>query len=124
MNCEVVVLELEHDVVQAQLKTSQDTLDATRLRLKAGSIAQVDLDRTLMAHIENQRLFQQTELSLTTAEASINKICGVLPITASLLRQAMSEVAQQNDLQDYLQNNLLSVLFNSISCVKKPISII
>ncbi|ENX18189.1 hypothetical protein F895_00261 [Acinetobacter sp. CIP 64.2] len=101
---QVVILELEHDVVQAQLKTSQATLDATRLRLKAGSIAQVDLDRTLMAHIENQRLFQQTELALATAKRQLANLWG------STDNRYSAEMAnawpQQQDLQSYLQDNL------------------
>lgn len=101
---QVVVLELEHDVVQAQLKTSQATLDATRLRLKAGSIAQVDLDRTLMAHIENQRLFQQTELALATAKRQLANLWGSTDNRFSA--QASNVWPQQQDLQSYMQNNL------------------
>lgn len=101
---QVVVLELEHDVVQAQLKTSQATLDATRLRLQAGSIAQVDLDRTLMAHIENQRLFQQTELALATAKRQLANLWGSTDNRFSA--QASNVWPQQKDLQAYVQNNL------------------
>ncbi|KYQ85250.1 RND transporter [Acinetobacter sp. NRRL B-65365] len=101
---QVVVLELEHDVVRAQLKTSQATLDATRLRLQAGSIAQVDLDRTLMAHIENQRLFQQTELALATAKRQLANLWGSTDNRFSA--QASNVWPQQKDLQAYVQNNL------------------
>lgn len=101
---QVVVLELEHDVVQAQLKTSQATLDATRLRLKAGSIAQVDLDRTLMSHIENQRLFQQTELALATAKRQLANLWGSTGNRFSA--QASNVWPQQQELQSYMQNNL------------------
>ncbi|MEB6667330.1 TolC family protein [Acinetobacter vivianii] len=101
---QVVVLELEHDVVRAQLKTSQATLDATRLRLQAGSIAQVDLDRILMAHIENQRLFQQTELALATAKRQLANLWGSTDNRFSA--QASNVWPQQKDLQAYVQNNL------------------
>lgn len=101
---QVVVLEMEHDVVQAQLKTSQATLDATRLRLQAGSIAQVDLDRTLMSHIENQRLFQQTELALATAKRQLANLWGSTGNRFSV--QASNVWPQQQDLQAYMQNNL------------------
>lgn len=101
---QVVVLELEHDVVRAQLKTSQATLDATRLRLQAGSIAQVDLDRTLMAHIENQRLFQQTELALATAKRQLANLWGSTDNRFSA--QASNVWPQQKDLQAYVQHNL------------------
>ncbi|MFP6842440.1 MAG: TolC family protein [Acinetobacter sp.] len=101
---QVVVLELEHDVVQAQLKTSQATLDATRLRQQAGSIAQVDLDRTLMAHIENQRLFRQTELALAIAKRQLANLWGSTDNLFSA--RASNAWPQQKDLQSYLQNNL------------------
>ena len=68
---QVSILELEHEVAKAQLRTSKNLLDATRLRFQAGSIAQVDLDRTLMTHVENQRLYQEVELSLSSAKKKI-----------------------------------------------------
>ncbi|MFH4202293.1 TolC family protein, partial [Acinetobacter baumannii] len=70
------ILELEHEVAKAQLKTSKNLLDATRLRFQAGSIAQVDLDRTLMTHVENQRLYQEVELSLSSAKRKLANLWG------------------------------------------------
>ena len=73
---QVLVLQMEQHVAQAQLKTSQENLNATRLRYQAGSIAQVDLDRQLMAHIENQRQAQQAQLNLTIAKQQLANLWG------------------------------------------------
>ena len=65
---QVAILELENQIAQAQLTNSQAILDATRLRYRAGSIAQVDQDRTLVTHIENQRAAKEIELNLEIAK--------------------------------------------------------
>lgn len=88
---EIVVLQQQHDILRKQLDSSQKILDAARLRYKAGSIAQVDFDRSLMSHIENQRAFQESELSLRTSKQKMAALWGqsssdfrVLDDTASI----------------------------------------
>lgn len=73
---EVVVAEQQHAILLKQLSSSQKILDAARLRYKAGSIAQVDFNRSLMNHVENQRAFQESELGLNLAKQKMAALWG------------------------------------------------
>ncbi|MDR8274410.1 TolC family protein, partial [Acinetobacter baumannii] len=61
---QVALLELEKSLIGEQLAVSQENLSASEKRYQAGSIAQVDVDRVRMSHLENQRLYQQVDLKL------------------------------------------------------------
>lgn len=73
---QVLVLQEEQNVIRAQLVSSQANVDATRLRYQAGSIAKLDLDRSLLAHIEIQRQTQQVEQSLQIAKKQLANLWG------------------------------------------------
>lgn len=68
---QLAVLQQEQQLTRAQLKSSQALLDATRLRYRAGSISQLDLDRGLMAHIENQQRDQQAQQAVQIAKRQL-----------------------------------------------------
>ncbi|MBC6812183.1 TolC family protein, partial [Acinetobacter baumannii] len=59
-----------------QLAVSQENLSASEKRYQAGSIAQVDVDRVRMSHLENQRLYQQVDLKLQVAKQQLANLWG------------------------------------------------
>lgn len=105
---QVLILQMEQQVLQSQLKTSQANLDATRLRYQAGSISQVDLDRVLMAHIENQRQAQQTQLNLLVAKQQLANLWG--ETTSDYQVETHQEIGELNLtdklIQRYEEENL------------------
>jgi len=73
---QVALLELEKSLVGEQLSVSQENLLASEKRYQAGSIAQVDVDRVRMSHLENQRLYQQVDLKLQVAKQQLVNLWG------------------------------------------------
>ncbi|MDR7016037.1 TolC family protein [Acinetobacter sp. 3657] len=73
---QVALLQLEKSVIAEQLQVSQQNLDASQRRYQAGSIAQVDVERVRIAHLENQRLFQQADLQLQLAQKQLASLAG------------------------------------------------
>ncbi|MFW1810115.1 TolC family protein [Acinetobacter ursingii] len=106
---QVAVFEMENQIAQQQLANSQDILDATRLRYRAGSIAQLDQDRTLMAHIENQRAAQEVELNLNIARKRLANLWGESTYSDHLgFNRANAWPSQSKaDVAAHLQQNLL-----------------
>lgn len=73
---QVALLELEKSLIAEQLEVSQENLLASEKRYQAGSIAQVDVDRVRMSHLENQRLYQQVDLKLQVAKQQLVNLWG------------------------------------------------
>jgi len=73
---QVALLELEKSLIGEQLFVSQENLLASEKRYQAGSIAQVDVDRVRMSHLENQRLYQQVDLKLQVAKQQLVNLWG------------------------------------------------
>lgn len=73
---QVALLELEKSLIGEQLFVSQENLLALEKRYQAGSIAQVDVDRVRMSHLENQRLYQQVDLKLQVAKQQLVNLWG------------------------------------------------
>ncbi|HCA5050062.1 TPA: TolC family protein [Acinetobacter baumannii] len=73
---QVALLELEKSLIGEQLAVSQENLSASEKRYQAGSIAQVDVDRVRMSHLENQRLYQQVDLKLQVAKQQLTNLWG------------------------------------------------
>ncbi|MDR6796919.1 TolC family protein [Acinetobacter calcoaceticus] len=73
---QVALLELEKSLIGEQLSVSQENLLASEKRYQAGSIAQVDVDRVRMSHLENQRLYQQVDLKLQVAKQQLVNLWG------------------------------------------------
>ena len=106
---QVAVFEMENQIAQQQLANSQDILDATRRRYRAGSIAQLDQDRTLMAHIENQRAAQEVELNLNIARKRLANLWGETVYSDRLgFNRANAWPSESKaDVAAHLQQNLL-----------------
>ncbi len=73
---QVALLELEKSLIAEQLEVSQENLLASEKRYQAGSIAQVDVDRVRMSHLENQRLYQQVDLKVQVAKQQLVNLWG------------------------------------------------
>ena len=73
---QVALLELEKSLIGEQLAVSQENLSASEKRYQAGNIAQVDVDRVRMSHLENQRLYQQVDLKLQVAKQQLANLWG------------------------------------------------
>ena len=124
---QILVLQEELKISKTQLADSQANVDATRLRYRAGSVSRLDLDRTLLAHIENQRRTQEMELSLSTVKRQLANLWGAAELdhdlsvsraqlwpsdTTAFVQQALNEnlLAQSIQLQKVKQQANLAYL--------------
>lgn len=110
---QVALLELEKSLVGEQLSVSQENLQASEKRYQAGSIAQVDVDRVRMSHLENQRLYQQVDLKLQVAKQQLVNLWGGGSSQFQLFQspnQLWALAANVEPSQD-AQNNLLERAF-------------
>lgn len=110
---QVALLELEKSFIAEQLEVSQENLLASEKRYQAGSIAQVDVDRVRMSHLENQRLYQQVDLKLQVAKQQLVNLWGGGSSQFQLFQspnQLWALAANVEPSQD-AQNNLLERSF-------------
>lgn len=110
---QVALLELEKSLIAEQLEVSQENLQASEKRYQAGSIAQVDVDRVRMSHLENQRLYQQVDLKLQVAKQQLVNLWGGGSSQFQLFQspnQLWALAANLEPSQD-AQNNLLERSF-------------
>lgn len=110
---QVALLELEKSLIGEQLSVSQENLLASEKRYQAGSIAQVDVDRVRMSHLENQRLYQQVDLKLQVAKQQLVNLWGGGSSQFQLFQspnQLWALAANVEPSQD-AQNNLLERSF-------------
>nr|WP_312325177.1 TolC family protein [Acinetobacter oleivorans] len=110
---QVALLELEKSLIAEQLEVSQENLLASEKRYQAGSIAQVDVDRVRMSHLENQRLYQQVDLKLQVAKQQLVNLWGGGSSQFQLFQspnQLWALAANVESSQD-AQNNLLERSF-------------
>lgn len=110
---QVALLELEKSFIAEQLEVSQENLLASEKRYQAGSIAQVDVDRVRMTHLENQRLYQQVDLKLQVAKQQLVNLWGGGSSQFQLFQspnQLWALAANVEPSQD-AQNNLLERSF-------------
>ncbi|MDI3452139.1 TolC family protein [Acinetobacter sp. V89_4] len=110
---QVALLELEKSLIAEQLEVSQENLLALEKRYQAGSIAQVDVDRVRMSHLENQRLYQQVDLKLQVAKQQLVNLWGGGSSQFQLFQspnQLWTLAANLEPSQD-AQNNLLERSF-------------
>jgi len=110
---QVALLELEKSLIGEQLEVSQENLLASEKRYQAGSIAQVDVDRVRMSHLENQRLYQQVDLKLQVAKHQLVNLWGGGSSQFQLFQspnQLWALAANVEPSQD-AQNNLLERSF-------------
>ncbi|TCB25408.1 TolC family protein [Acinetobacter sp. ANC 4633] len=105
---QLAVLQQEHQLIQAQLRSSQALLDATRLRYRAGSISQLDLDRGLMVHIENQQRDQQAQQAVQIAQSQLAHLWGETNSDARDVQLEDPLNSAESQIKQHQQNNLFA----------------
>lgn len=102
---QVALFQLEKSLIAEQLQVSQQNLDATLKRYQAGSIAQVDVDRIRIAHLENQRIYQQADLQLRIAQQQLASFWGS-DLNQFVIAPSVNELwAQANQIKPTVEHN-------------------
>lgn len=73
---QLAIAELERNIVNEQLRVSEENLKAIEKRFTAGGIAQVDVNRARLSHAENIRLFRQADLQVQVATQQLSNLWG------------------------------------------------
>ncbi|MCG2573833.1 TolC family protein [Acinetobacter sp. ME22] len=105
---QLAVLQQEQQLTRAQLNSSQALLDATRLRYRAGSISLLDVDRGLMAHIDNQLRDQQLQQSVQIAKRQLAHLWGENSNAAFDLKLENPLSSTEAAIEQHQQNNLMN----------------
>ena len=110
---QVALFQLEKSLIAEQVQVSQQNLDATVKRYQAGSIAQVDVERVRMAHLENQRIFQQADLQLQVAQKQLAGFVGsdsnqfvIAPSANELWSRATQVKTDQQQIENLFERSL------------------
>ncbi|WP_010113020.1 TolC family protein [Acinetobacter sp. P8-3-8] len=105
---QLAIFELERNVVQQQLKVSEENLNAIQKRYQAGSIAQVDVDRARLSHAENERLYRQADLQVQVLTQQLSSLWGEVDksIVIGLSPQSLWPASTHQQVQQYLAENL------------------
>ena len=106
---QLAVFELERNVVREQLTVSEENLTAIQKRYQAGSVAQVDVDRAKLSHLENARLYRQADLQVQVATQQLSHLWGEsnLSIHIGLSPQSLWPSSTHQQVQEYLSENLM-----------------
>ena len=110
---QVALFQLEKSLIAEQLQVSQENLDATMKRYQAGSIAQVDVDRIGIAHLENQRIYQQADLQLQVAQKQLAILWGenrntfvIAPTVNELWARATAVKTDEQNIENLFERSL------------------
>ena len=110
---QVALFQLEKSLIAEQLQVSQQNLDATVKRYQAGSIAQVDVERVRIAHLENQRIYQQADLQLRIAQQQLASFWGsdlnqfvIAPSANELWSRATQVKTDQQQIENLFERSL------------------
>ena len=110
---QVALFQLEKSLIAEQLQVSQENLDATMKRYQAGSIAQVDVERVRIAHLENQRIYQQADLQLRIAQQQLASFWGsdlnqfvIAPSANELWSRATQVKTDQQQIENLFERSL------------------
>ena len=110
---QVALFQLEKSLVAEQLQVSQENLDATMKRYQAGNIAQVDVERVRIAHLENQRIYQQADLQLRVAQQQLASFWGsdlnqfvIAPSVNELWSRATVVKTDRQDIENLFERGL------------------
>lgn len=110
---QVALWQLEKSLIAEQLQVSQQNLDATEKRYQAGSIAQVDVERVRIAHLENQRIYQQADLQLQVAQQQLASFWGsdsnqfrISPSVNELWSRATQVKVDQEQIENLFERGL------------------
>lgn len=110
---QVALFQLEKSLIAEQLQVSQENLDATMKRYQAGNIAQVDVERVRIAHLENQRIYQQADLQLRVAQQQLASFWGsdlnqfvIAPSVNELWSRATVVKTDRQDIENLFERGL------------------
>ena len=110
---QVALFQLEKSLLAEQLQVSQENLDATMKRYQAGNIAQVDVERVCIAHLENQRIYQQADLQLRVAQQQLASFWGndlnqfvIAPSVNELWSRATVVKTDRQDIENLFERGL------------------
>ena len=110
---QVALFQLEKSLLAEQLQVSQENLDATMKRYQAGNIAQVDFERVRIAHLENQRIYQQADLQLRVAQQQLASFWGsdlnqfvIAPSVNELWSRATVVKTDRQDIENLFERGL------------------
>lgn len=110
---QVALFQLEKSLLAEQLQVSQENLDATMKRYQAGNIAQVDVERVRIAHLENQRIYQQADLQLRVAQQQLASLWGenrntfvIAPSVNELWSRATVVKTDRQDIENVFERGL------------------
>ena len=110
---QVALFQLEKSLIAEQLQVSQENLDATMKRYQAGNIAQVDVERVRIAHLENQRIYQQADLQLRVAQQQLASFWGsdlnqfvIAPSVNELWSRATAIKTDRPDIENLFEKSL------------------
>ena len=103
---ETVIAELEHQLTEQQLATSQQILDATQKRYQAGAIAQVDVDRIKMNVLSDARLAVQVTQRLQAAKQNLSALWGERSLTQNTMNA--SALAVENIFPKWSKDQVLA----------------
>lgn len=110
---QVALWQLEKSLIAEQLQVSQQNLEATEKRYQAGSIAQVDVERVRIAHLENQRIYQQADLQLQVAQQQLASFWGsdsnqfrISPSVNELWSRATQVKVDQEPIENLFERSL------------------
>jgi len=110
---QVALWQLEKSLIAEQLQVSQQNLEATEKRYQAGSIAQVDVERVRIAHLENQRIYQQADLQLQVAQQQLASFWGsdsnqfrISPSVNELWSRATQVKVDQEQIENLFERGL------------------
>ncbi|MDH1915416.1 TolC family protein [Acinetobacter junii] len=104
---QLAIAELEKNIVNEQLRVSQENLQAIEKRFNAGSIAQVDVNRARLSHAENIRLFRQADLQVQVATQQLSNLWGTSDksLQVNLSSQKLWPKSTHEQVQEYLAEN-------------------
>lgn len=110
---QLAIFELEYNVVREQLTVSEENLNAIQTRYRAGSVAQVDVDRAKLSHAENLRLYRQADLQVQIATQQLSNVWGDADksVRIGLSPQSLWPSSTHQQVQQYLADNLLEKLY-------------
>ena len=110
---QVALFQLEKSLIAEQLQVSQENIDATMKRYQAGNIAQVDVERVRIAHLENQRIYQQADLQLRVAQQQLASFWGsdlnqfvIAPSVNELWSRATAIKTDRPDIENLFEKSL------------------
>jgi len=122
---QLAIAELERNIVNEQLRVSEENLKAIEKRFTAGGIAQVDVNRARLSHAENIRLFRQADLQVQVATQQLSNLWGTSDksLQVNLSSQKLWPKSTHGQVQEYLAENYVEKYRALLVLVSVPLNI-